>query len=51
MSSEPEEPEEAESDRSMDKKILAMQRAIRAIKVLGPAERAYVIERLKEPAS
>lgn len=51
MSTEPEqtEPEEAESDRSMDPKILAMQRAMRLIKTLGPAERAYVVERLKQP--
>jgi hypothetical protein len=40
---------EPESDRSMDKAILAMQRAIRIIKTLGPAERAYVLERLKQP--
>lgn len=51
MSSEPEAPEkEAEkSERSMDEAILAMQRAIRIIKTLGPAERAYVLERLKQP--
>ncbi len=52
MSTEPEtevEDTEPESDRSMDKAILAMQRVIRIIRTLGPAERAYVLERLKQP--
>lgn len=53
--SEPETPDtddqEPESDRSMDRQILGMQRAIRIIKTLGPAERAYIIERCKEPNS
>lgn len=51
MSSEPEQTEateEAESDRSMDRELLAIQRALRLIKTMSPDARTYVVSRLKQ---
>lgn len=45
---EPEQ-EEAESDRTFDPEVLAMNKVMKLIKKLGPAAKAYVLERLKAP--
>lgn len=61
MSSEPEAPDEPKdtkpekddkadrAERAMDDELKAIGAALRAIKPLGPAARAYVLERLKTP--
>jgi hypothetical protein len=49
MSTEPEEQEEAESSRSFDPEVLAMNKVIKLIRNLSPAAKAYVVERLKQP--
>lgn len=52
MSTEPEDVDndpEPESDRSFDAEVLKINRAIKLVRNLSPAAKAYVVARLEQP--